>query len=194
MRVVGYWLVVSFFLCSLGYGQEVNDDWLHRQLDAQMRLTVLQPGKLERTAFVWQEGDFEKSVVEYSPQDSLEQVLISWNSLFSPWLKQSILNPDLGEWFTTQWRGDTLTGIRKPGYEGKTRMQQQQIVLDGSHFKVFRVEVHTDRDNWLYSESVHLILQFDEQGCYQNHFLQLITDVPLSGTYVNWVELGRVKR
>lgn len=194
MQVVGYWLVVSLFLFRQGYGQEVNDEWLHRQLDAQMRLTMLQPGKLERTTSVWQEGDFEISVLEYSPQDSLDQVLISWHSLFSPWLKQSILNPDLGEWFTTQWHGDTLIGMRKPGYEGKTRLRHQQIVLDVSHTQLSRIEIHIDRDNWLYSESVRLIIQFDKKGCYQNHFLQLITVVPLSGTYVNWVELGRLKR
>ena len=124
--------------------------------------------------------------------DSSEILYARLSETFKPWMRQTLLNPELSDWFDIRISGDSIMGKRKAEYEDKTRVAEQIMVLNKQTGVVEFIQVKTNCENWLYSEQVDWIVKFDSRGIYRYHQLSIRTSVPLSGTFVRMIEVGEL--
>jgi hypothetical protein len=185
-------IVVLFYLggINLLHAQMPLESKMRMQLDAQLRVSSSRPQFFKRTLSVWEKGSMQTSQQQFVAADSAEILYTRLSETFKPWMRQTLLNPELTDWFDIRFSGDSIIGTRKPEYEDKTRVAEQIIVLNKQTGVVELVRVKTNRENWLYSEQVDWVVKFDSRGIYRYHQLNILTSVPLSGTFVRMIESG----
>lgn len=192
-----YRLIVILFII---YGlqsvkaQQASESAMRMQLDAQLRMSVSRPDTYVRRLSVWQKGKMETQEISLMASDSSEILYQRLTEVLKPWIKQTILNPEISDWFSLSNLGDTIRGFRKDAYESKTRVAEQTLVINSNTGVVEWIEVKTIRENWLYSEVSTLRVKFNRKGIYRYHQLSLKTEVPLSGTYIRLVDTGFLRK
>lgn len=189
-------IVILFIICGWqsAAAQQQSESAFRNQLDAQFRVSVSRPETFIRRLSVWQKGQMETQEIRLVASDSSEVLYQRLSEIMKPWLKQTILNPELSDWFTILTSGDTVRGFRKEEYESKTRVAEQTLVINASTGVVEWIEVKTIRENWLYAEVSTLKVKFNRKGIYRYHQLSLKTEVPLSGTFIRLVDTGYLSK
>jgi len=183
-------VVVCLGGINLLHAQMLLESKMRMQLDAQLRVSSSRPQLFKRTLSVWEKGSMQTSQQEFAAVDSAEILYARLSETFKPWMRQTLLNPELSDWFDIRFSGDSIIGKRKAEYEDKTRVAEQIIVLNKQTGVLEFVRVKTNRENWLYTEQVDWVVKFDSRGIYRYHQLNILTSVPFSGTFVRMIESG----
>lgn len=189
-------IVILFIICGFqsAKAQLQSESAFRNQLDAQFRVSVARPETFIRKLSAWQKGQMETQEIRLIASDSSEVLYQRLSEVMKPWIKQTILNPELMDWFTISTSGDTVRGFRKEEYESKTRVAEQTLLINSVTGVVEWIEVKTIRENWLYTEVSTLKVKFNRKGIYRYHQLSLKTEVPLSGTFIRLVDTGYLQK
>lgn len=74
-------------------------------------------------------------------------------------------------------QNDTI--IARPLITGVVPLQLQKVLLSSDGNRIKYIESQIVKDNWLYTNSVHIWVSFDSLGYYKEHGLEVITDINL---------------